>query len=67
MVSQMRPKSGTTLTLSAEAWRKSVQDSWKESSKAGLLLRKDFLLFSIEVVLKIFSGQKKAMELMYES
>lgn len=67
MVSQMRPKSGTTLTLSAEAWRKSVQDSWKESSTAGLLLRKDFLLFSIEVVLKIFSGQKKAMELMYES
>ena len=41
MVNLMRPKSGTTLTLTAEAWRKSVQDSWKESSTAGLLCRKD--------------------------
>ena len=26
-------------------WRNSVQDSWKESSTAGLLCRKDFCCF----------------------
>ena len=56
------------LTLSVNYSENSVQDSWKESSNAGLLCRKDclvakaFSVFPYWTHSKFFSGQKWSLE-----